>query len=166
MNRTARTSVGLIIFGLAFTIGLPAGARSTTGFASFHVWGNSAGNDAYTCLDESWGAVVNNCGYPVSLVFDLPMDPEDFYQQEFSQGYGVTVKSYVGSQASFSCQVWSYNGFGNGWVGGGANTFFAGAITDLITLWVWNSNESNQVICWGIPPGAGISNLYWNIEYN
>jgi hypothetical protein len=146
-----------IVFGIALTAALPAGARSTTGFASFHVWGNSASNNAYTCLNESNGAVVNNCGYVVTLVFDLPVDN--------TGTHNLTVQSYSGSDASFTCNAWGYDGSGNGWEGA-SGTFFSGDPSSGYTIYpnvtINNNGESIQLICWGIPQGAGIANINWS----
>ena len=68
-----------LAIGLAFAVVVNdyAVARTTTGFSAFRVEFQSTGQyptDPYTCLFETYGAVVNNCTYPVSLDFDLPIE--------------------------------------------------------------------------------------------
>ena len=92
--------LGLFLTALA-VVASPAYARSTTAFSAFHVEVlENASKNAYSCLQEHYGAVVNNCGYPVSLEFNLPID---------TIGYKtVTVQDYwSGTEAeeTFGCDT-------------------------------------------------------------
>jgi hypothetical protein len=140
----------------------PADARSTTGFSAFHVEvQGTLGTDPYTCLGEAFGAVVNNCGYSVSLEFDLPIDN--------TGGKTITVQDYWGpfgtpnAPASFTCQVYSYAGTSNfSYVYGGAITFVQPGQQLAVNLDVPSNGMSIQLICWNVPPGGGIANINWN----
>ncbi|MGA9643999.1 MAG: hypothetical protein WBQ72_21555 [Terriglobales bacterium] len=138
----------------------PAYARSTTGFSAFHVENQGTlGTNPYTCLGESFGAVVNNCSYAVSLEFDLPTD---------SPGEkGITVQNYwKGTEASgtFSCQAYAYSGAGSAYPADYAywgQINFPGPDYSLQLSGFLQGAWSIQLICWNVPPGGGIANINW-----
>jgi hypothetical protein len=82
------TNLGLCLAVLAVAV-VPAYARSTTGFASFHVPGGPYPSDPYLWPSENNGAVVNNCSFSVNLVFDLPVDNTGTHY--------ITLQTYWGS---------------------------------------------------------------------
>jgi len=77
----------------------PVYARSTTGFSAFHVevQGTTTTN-AYLCLGESYGQVINDCASQVNLEFNLPVDNQT--------NHTVTIQNdWSGSatQSTFYC---------------------------------------------------------------
>ena len=156
--------LGFCLAILAVAAG-PAYAASTTGFSSFHVEQTSANefktgqfDNAYDCLVESYGAVVNKCGYSVSLEFDLPITT--------SANHVITVQDYWygwPNNTTFSCTSYAYAGTGPDAAGVGNTIYF-----DLPGQ-QWNTNVANgngmsiQLICWNVPPGGGIANINWNM---
>jgi hypothetical protein len=142
----------------AFAAGY-ADARSTTGFSAFHVEGpiNSSENP-YQCLVENNGAVVNNCSYPVSLEFDLPIDN--------TGSHNIPIQDYWGTVSvfdSFTCEAYAYAGNQGSSTVGTSATFYEPAQPNVnINVNVSNNGMSIQVICWNVPPGEGISNINWS----
>jgi hypothetical protein len=137
-------------FNLAF-------ARSTTAYNSFKVWMASKNEfkTTYGCLTESFGAVVNQCGFPVSLLFDVPVDDEGthtFIVQNYFSG--------TDTENSFSCQSYAYNGTGG--ISDGSTVTFSGPGQSLQTSVSVGSGESAQLICKDIPAGGGVANINWN----
>jgi hypothetical protein len=132
-------------------------ARSTTAYNSFKVWMASK-NDfkaTYSCLTESFGAVVNQCAFPVSLLFDVPVDTEGTHT--------FTVQNYfAGSDAqnTFTCQSYAYNGTGG--ISNGNLVSFTGPSQSQETAVTVNAGESAQLICKDIPAGGGVANINWN----
>jgi len=153
------------ILAAALTLTLATGAmtadaRSMTGFGSFKVKGTYSTNP-YACLAENNGAVVNNCPFSVSLYFNLPIDNSGLHW--------MTVQSFWGSTASFSCDPYGVSGIGEGTTGL-SETFFATnsiGIPFYATNTIYpsvntpNGGESLYMICWNVPPGAGIANINW-----
>jgi hypothetical protein len=67
-----------------------------------HQYGTNNPND---CLTEFWGEVVNRCGYPVYLAFDLPVDTDG--------SHSVQIQNLsFGSNANVFCSVTSFTGLG------------------------------------------------------
>jgi len=152
------------LLAIAAAIALATGsvsvqARQTTGFASFRVFNPSQGTNPYSCLVERSGAVMNNCPFDVTLVFGLMSDNVGVHS--------ITVQSYWGSSASFSCTPYAYAGTGQG-MQGNAGTFYQTFynITSTSTINpsvnVAAAGDSIQLICWGVPPGAGIYTINWS----
>jgi hypothetical protein len=135
----------------------PAFARSTTAYNSFKVWMASK-NDfkaTYSCLTESFGAVVNNCAFPVSLLFDVSVD--------VSGSHTFTVQDYfdgTDAENTFGCQSYAYDGAGH-IVDGSAISFTAPGQTLSTTVSVGDAG-SVQLICKDIPKGGGVANINWN----
>ena len=98
---------------------------------------------------------MNNCPYAVTLVFSLPI--------ETAGNHSVTVQDYwefpTGSPA-FTCAVWAYPGTGIG-TAGNTVTFGSASQSYISSVNVTNG-ESIQLMCWGVPTGAGIANINWN----
>ncbi len=146
--------IGLVILASAAS---PAFARSTTAFNSFKVWMASK-NDfkaTYSCLTESFGAVVNNCTFPVSLLFDVSVD--------VSGSHTFTVQDYfdgTDAENTFGCQSYAYDGAGH-IVDGSAISFTAPGQTLSTTVSVGDAG-SVQLICKDIPKGGGVANINWN----
>jgi hypothetical protein len=166
MNRKtmfAACGIGLSIVGAATH---NAEARSTTGFASFHVAIPSNGQypqDPYTCLFESYGAVVNRCANDpngVILVFDLPNDnpgTKTAVVRDYWQSWGSTNAS----PPPFTCTLFSYFGNAPTAQSGQSATFVYPRQTLTATAPLGNQG-SLQLICWNVPFGAGIANINWN----
>jgi hypothetical protein len=132
-------------------------ARSTTAYNSFKVWMASKNEfkATYSCLTESFGAVVNQCAFPVSLIFDVPIDNEG--------SHTFTVQDYFAgtdAQNSFSCQSYVYNGTGG--IVDGTLITFTGPSQSLETSVSVTAAESVQLICKDIPEGGGVANINWN----
>ncbi len=149
----------LLGFCLVITAGAasPAFARSTTGFNSFRVWMSSAGafKATYSCLTEYFGAVVNHCAFPVSLMFDVPVDN--------AGSHTFTVQNYFeGNDAenTFDCQSFAYNGKSS--ITDGSVIDFTGPKQTLSTSVTVDADESVQLICRDIPEGGGVANINWN----
>lgn len=137
----------------------PAFARSTTAFSSFHVEREvpSQYASAENCLTESYGAVVNNCSYAVSLEFDLPIDTAAGEKI-------ITVQNgWFGTnpEETFNCFSYAYTG-SQGSATSGTEVAFSSPKEDLYTVLSVTSGESIQVICWEVPPGGGVANFNWN----
>jgi hypothetical protein len=141
-------------------------ARSTTGFSAFHVqFQGTLSANPYLCLGEYWGAVVNNCSYPVSLEFNLPIDNTGeavVVVQDYWEPFGT-----ANAAPSFSCQAFSYGGSTNGpggFLSGAPVSFTQPGQTLTAQVKVPSNGWSIQLICWNVPPGAGIANINWNID--
>jgi len=109
----------------------------------------------YSCLTESFGAVVNQCAFPVSLLFDVPVDTEG--------SHSFTVQNYFdGSDAdnTFTCQAYAYNGVG-GIVNGDTISFTTPGQSLSATVTVAGASSA-QLICKDIPEGGGVANINWN----
>jgi hypothetical protein len=179
--------LGLVASGsllAAVAIATVANARSTTAFNAFKVQNPKAVPPAcadtvgcfagyYQCLTENNGAVVNDCPLSIgtkpptvvplpNLVFDLPVDTAGFKT--------IGVQPYVDSwdtaqQAdnpnSFYCAAYAYTGNGAG-IAGTTITFTRPNITSGNVYVTVPSGGSIQLICWGVPSGAGIANINWN----
>jgi hypothetical protein len=149
-------TLGFCLLGLAVAPN-PAFARSTTAYNSFKVW-QASKNDfkaTYSCLVESFGAVVNECSFPVSLLFDVPVDN--------AGSHTFTVQNYFSgtdAQNTFSCQSFVYNG--NGSIGDGTIISFTEPGESLQTNVSVADGESVQLICKDIPAGGGVANIDWN----
>jgi hypothetical protein len=142
----------------------PAYAASTTGFSSFHVeyqWTNEYKNatfdSPYDCLIENYGAVLNQCGQDVSLVFDLPITS--------SGNHTIQVQDYWygwPGNTSFTCDAYSYAGTSGSVYAWGSLTFYEPG--QNLPVNVGNGNGmSIQLICWNVPPGGGIAQINWNM---
>jgi hypothetical protein len=150
-----------LILGLCLVLSTgaanPAFARSTTAFNSFKVWMASK-NDfkaTYSCLTEADGAVVNNCTFPVSLLFDVPVDNEG--------SHTFTVQDYfdgTDAENSFDCESYAYNGTGG--ISFGTTIGFTAPGQSLQTTISISAGESVQLICKDIPAGGGVANINWN----
>jgi hypothetical protein len=139
----------------------PASAQSTRSvpaFESFHVWSPSTkAAAALNCLNESKGAVINNCKYQLILAFDLPIDKQGIV-------HTVSVQNYVGGTGTVgaNCNTWTYDGDGDDAQGtyiyfnpNGAQTLSSTAVlipdtTNTITLFCT------------LPLGEGVASLTWN----
>jgi hypothetical protein len=150
-----------ILLGLCLTalavVASPAYARSTTAFSAFHVeLLGKASKNAYLCLYENYGAVVNACSYPVSLEFDLPIDTVGHKT--------ITVQNWWGgtdAEETFECDGTVNSGVGS-IIDDQAFVNFTGGSQPLqMTLDVGVGGLSMQMICWNIPPGGGVANLNW-----
>ena len=109
----------------------------------------------YSCLTESFGAVVNNCAFPVSLIFDVPVDSPG--------SHTFTVQNYfdgTDAENTFTCQSYTYNGAGG--IVNGASIHFTGPSQTLSTSVNVGDAESVQLICKDIPTGGGVANINWN----
>lgn len=140
----------------------PAYTRTTTAFASFHVrYPLSSVQNPYSCLAGNYGAVVNQCGYQVGLMFDLPVDGSNTYAiavQNFALGNG-----FLGGP---TCYAWTYDGNGNGAEGTSGTFIPRGAQTlTFTTAVVSNTNEAIALLC-DVPSGSGISSLSVSIPGN
>jgi hypothetical protein len=145
-----------------------ANARSTTGFSAFKVQNPSAASTGqagfYECLLEDNGAVFNDCGLLVNLVFDLPIDNTGTHT--------ITVQPYWGNSSPnlsppagptpFNCQAYAYAGNSSVSVVGTAVTFSLGGAGQTLTVDVPSDAMSMAVICWKVPDGEGIANINWN----
>jgi hypothetical protein len=142
------------------TLGLPnsAFARSMTGFAAFHVevqYPYNLSSDPYTCLGENFGAVVNNCGTEVSLVFGLPIDT--------TGDKTITVQNFwsgTRESATFACQLYAYGGENN-YIYPGQVSFTRPSQTKSFSFTMPNGGWSMQLVCFNVPAGGGIANINW-----
>lgn len=120
----------------------PAYTRTTTAFASFHVrYPLSSVQNPYSCLAGNYGAVVNQCGYQVGLMFDLPVDGSNTYAiavQNFALGNG-----FLGGP---TCYAWTYDGNGNG-ADGTSGTFIPRAAQTLTFTTAVVSNPTKLSHC-------------------
>ncbi|MFZ0478375.1 MAG: hypothetical protein WAL71_04445 [Terriglobales bacterium] len=133
----------------------PKYGRATTAFSAHHVEGPISSNPR-TCLSENNGAVVNNCTYPVSLEFDLPIDTKGTKS--------VLVQDYwsgTNQEDTFSCQTYAYTGTQGSSTGGTAISFNAPLQIYDTVVDVAAAGDSIQLICWSVPPGGGVANLNW-----
>ena len=133
----------LVLSAGAFNL---ASARSTTAFNSFKVWMSSKREfkSTYPSLTESFGAVVNQCAFPVSLLFDVPVDN--------AGSHTFTVQNYfkgTDGENTFSCQSYAYNGSGG--ITPGSKISFTASGQSLQTSVTAADDESAQVICTDIP---------------
>jgi len=174
-----------IFLGLCLAVIVSAAslAHAQNGFApysSFHVERLNPNQyaGAENCLTEQWGAIDNQCSYSVDLVFSLPAD--------VGNGHSVTVEAATASNTpSFTCTLYAITGDGNSGSALGSATFGAAepsvpavpavpaapaappaAPALSLTVLSIDANSGNgrniQLICWGVPAGAEITNLTWN----
>jgi hypothetical protein len=141
-----------ICLALTVLAAVPGHARSTIGINAFHVLDKNPGN-AYTCLDENWAAVVNNCNRPVSLTFDLPIDNVGWHE--------IDVVDAPGGYGSFECQAITFNANGGVDYYGTQATFNpSGQETLSFYTQVWPA-DSITIYCWNVPNSRGITSLNW-----
>jgi len=146
-----------LCLALMAIVASPAQARSTTGFSAFHVevQGTTTTN-AYLCLGESYGQVINDCASQVNLEFNLPVDNQT--------NHTVTIQNdWSGSatQSTFYCQLYSYSGSSSEYNYGGQINFTGPVQTQSLTVYT-PENWSIQLICFNVPNGGGIANINWN----
>ena len=151
-----------LILGLCLALSLaaatiPAEARNTTGFAGFRVDGpNQYKSDPYHCLTENYGAVVNNCGFSVSIVYDMPVDN--------TGTHWISAVGFWGYSGDYYCQPWAYDGNGGGW--SGPAVYFSPGYRGSEGTWntyvpTYSNGESITLYC-VLPNGAGIANVNWS----
>jgi len=160
-NRTMKLKV-MLFLGLYLAImavaASPAYAqapRESSAFSAFRVEYPIASNP-YNCLYEHDGAVVNECGYPVSLEFDMPIDA--------AGTYWVSVQNYfqgTNKQNTFWCDTYAYPG--NGQQQSGGEMYFALTGEENLALVPVLPFESIQLICWKIPSGGGVAKIGWGL---
>jgi hypothetical protein len=152
--------LGLCLATLAVTAsraaepGATAAERSTNAFSSFHVRVPiDTTQNPYQCLTEQWGALVNNCGYQVSVVFNLPV--------EHKRVHTVKAQNYVGGTGTSGtvCNVWSYDGNGGGEEGTNLTFNISGAQTLTFTSVLFGNSIS--LLC-DLPSGEGLGAITWN----
>lgn len=151
----------MLFLGLCLALSVvaasPAYARSIPAFSSFHVQSATVlTDDAYLCLTEDNGAVVNNCAYDVNLEFDLPIDAVG--------NKTISVQDYWNGPSqftSFECVSYAYTGKSSSSTSGTIITFTA-PLMELKTKDSVPSGNSMTVICWQVPPGEGVAGLHWN----
>ncbi len=147
-----------LLLGICLTVSVitasPVYGRSTSAFSSFRVrLPIDATQNPYNCVIETWGAVVNNCGYQVSVVFDLVIDHPVVHT--------VKVQNYVNGTGTVGaeCAVWSYDGDGNGHAGTILTFNPNGEQTLKFTTALFG--DSVSLLC-DLPIGEGISSISWN----
>jgi len=161
-----------LALGLAVIVSAASLAHAQNGvapYSSFHVERVNTNQyaGAESCLTESWGAILNQCSYSVDLVFSLPA--------AISNGLTVTVEAATTyNTPAFSCILYAITGDGNSGSALGSVTFQqmaqpAGPPTPptlsprALSIVASIGNGRNvQLICWGVPAGAEITNLTWN----
>lgn len=128
---------------------------TTNAYSSFHVR-LPVGKDSDACITESEGAVINNCKYEVSVVFDSPVifrkDPIVHY---------ITAQNYVNGTGTVgaTCNIWSYDGNGGGKEG--TNSRFNPNGAQALTFTSLKFGNTISLLC-DLPVGEGISALHWN----
>jgi hypothetical protein len=143
-----------LFFGICFALSTlvasaPASAWTVSAFSSFHVrLPIDSTQNPYNCITESYGAVINNCSYSVTLVFNLPLANVGFhylYAQNYVHGTGKT---------GATCTVWSFDGDGNGRNGTTNLTFNPNGVQTL----VFDSADfgNTMTLDCSVPTGAGI----------
>ena len=149
--------LGICLAASALAAGVPAYARSSTAYDSFKIQYSFTPESAgYNCLREDYGAVRNDCGVTVYLMFDMPIDNVGVHT--------VTVSNYWNGTGpdGVSCTPWTYDGYGNG-VPGYQQTFTAHGSGTL----TWNTSfvqHSNSITMFcSVPPGQGLANLNWTL---
>jgi hypothetical protein len=139
----------------------PASAQSTSyepAYEAFHVWSPSKdASAALACLNESKGAVINNCTYQLILAFDLPIENQGIV-------HTVTVQNYVGGTGTVgaNCNTWTYDG--NGHDAEGSYIYFNASGAQTLTSTAKQISDTNNFItlfC-TLPEGEGVSALSWN----
>jgi hypothetical protein len=144
-----------ICFAVATIPAHAAGIEFTKpAFESFHVRLPIDATDMpYNCITEDYGAVVNGCTFEVHLVFDLPV-----YQAVV---HTLNVQNYVSGTGTTgaTCNVWSYDGNGNGREG--TNLTFNASGEQTLTFTSIKFGNSLALLC-DIPVGEGISAITWN----
>ncbi len=150
----------LLAFGLAISAALPGHghAQSVTAFGSFHVQSATVLPEGqYTCLTEDNGAVVNNCGIPVNLFFNLPV---------LNAGEKIiAIRDYWSAPypfVPFNCVSYAYTGEGSSSTMGTQVTFEAPRTIQRTSDDVVNEGDTLSVICWQVPPKEGIASLKLN----
>jgi hypothetical protein len=152
-----------LFLGLCFVlsvvaVNIPAYARSTTAFNSFHAQSATVfAEDPYLCLTEDNGAVVNNCSYDVNLLFDLQIDRIGEKTIKV-QDYWKTTSDFV----QFGCTSYVYTGTEGSSLMGTSLTFTGPKMALDTKDKVPAVGDSMTVICWHVPPGEGVANLNWN----
>jgi hypothetical protein len=156
--------VGVIAIAAAASVAV-ADARSISGFGSFRVQDPTGGSTGpYQCLTEDNGAVVNGCQGPVNLAFGLVVDAPGTY--------GVGVANYWkdwganNSDPPFSCNAYTYAGTSSNSAGQSQSMTFntKSQPNTAATVPSLPDGGTLQLICWNVPPGAGIASVNWLIQ--
>jgi hypothetical protein len=148
------TILVLTIVSLA-ALATPGFARSSTGYNSFKIqYPFTPSQAGYNCMFEDYGAVWNDCGVTVYLMFDLAIDNTG--QQT------VNVWNYWNGSGSngVSCSVWTYDHSG-GASRSGFQTFTATGQEKLTWLspYVY-ATQAITLFC-TVPPAQGIASVEW-----
>jgi len=128
---------------------------TTNAYNSFRVR-LPVGKDSDACLTESEGAVINNCTYQVSVVFDSPII---FRKDPII--HTITAQNYVHGTGAVgaTCTIWSYDGNGNGEFG--TNQTFKPNGAQALNFTSLRFGNTISLLC-DLPVGEGISALQWN----
>jgi hypothetical protein len=148
--------LGLCLAILA-VVASPASAkttRSVPAFESFHVWNPSTRAAALNCLNESTGAVINNCKYQLILAFDLPIDHQGIV-------HTVSVQNYANGTGTVgaNCNTWSYDG--NGGDAEGTYIYFNPNGAQTLSSTAALFGDTITLFC-TLPVGEGVSSITWN----
>jgi hypothetical protein len=155
-DRIAIIASSIAAMALASVGNADADPISITAFNTFHVQNPGIlphTPNPYLCLDEDNGAVVNECGDPVNLAFDLPVNT--------SRDHTIAVRDYwrFDQGSSFTCRGYAYPGTGQG-VQGTSVTFKAASQllhVKVASTGIYPNIGSIAVICLNVPPHDGIA---------
>jgi hypothetical protein len=133
-------------------------SRSVPAFESFHVWDPSTkAGTALNCLDESKGAVINNCKYEIIVAFNLPIDNQGVV-------HTVTALNYVGGTGTegASCNTWTYDGNGHDAEGPSFSLPASGEGSGSSAASLISGTTNYITLFCTLPTGEGVSALTWN----
>jgi hypothetical protein len=131
--------------------GVPAEARSTTGWNSFRVWAPLGANN---CVGESFGAAVNVCNSNLNLTFEMVADTAGWKK--------VEVWDSPGGYGTLTCSAITFSGQNDGLYVAPWQTFSPSG-QELLTFWTYvYPGWAMSLYCHSVQPGRGIATLNWN----
>jgi hypothetical protein len=147
---------------------------------------------AENCLTEQWGAIDNQCSYSVDLVFSLPADVGNGHSVTVEAATASNTPSFTCTLYAITGDGNSGSALGSATFGAAEPSVPAvpavpaapaappsapaappaapaappAAPALSLTVLSIDANSGNgrniQLICWGVPAGAEITNLTWN----
>jgi hypothetical protein len=160
-------------------------------YSSFHVERVNPNQyaGAENCLTEQWGAINNQCSYSVDLVFSLPADVGNGHTVTVEAATTSNTPSFTCTLYAITGDGNSGSALGSATFGDAPPSTPAtpaappstptappstpaappstpAALALSHTVLSFDANSGNgrniQLICWGVPAGAEITNLAWN----
>jgi hypothetical protein len=162
--RSAIIASTIAVAALAPIRSAKAELASINAFNNFHVEETPATpqtSNPYQCVFEDNGAVYNNCAYPVTLDFNLPVSSEGEHT--------IHIRNYWNQAAgtSFNCIVYAcpMSLTNHECVVGGTARFTAPyqlKSVSVATSGAYPNMQNMALICWNLSTGDGIATINYD----